>query len=206
MSEPVFTSALGHRHDLERQPGLSVALSEVSDRGVIDIRGQSDDAKFMAASKSVLGVALPIAPRTSAAKGDVTILWFSVDHWLITLPRAQTSKTLDALQKKTKNLFAFACDVSDARAVIRVAGDGVREVLMKGTSVDLTSPEISTGTVRRMLFAEVAAACHVVDGDAGTFDLYVFRSNADHVWEWLLATARAASKVQLYGTQDAPPV
>jgi len=206
MSEPVFTSALAHRHDLERQPGLSVALSEISDRGVIDLRGQTDDAKFMAATKSVLGVALPVAPRTSATKGDVTVLWFSVDHWLVTLPRAETSKVLDALQKKTKSLFAFACDVSDARAIIRVAGDGVREVLMKGTSVDLTSPDISTGTVRRILFAEVAAACHVVDGDAGTLDLYVFRSNADYVWEWLLATARAASKVQLYGAQEAPPV
>ncbi len=206
MSEAVFTSPLAHRRDLERQPGLSVTLAEVSDRGVIDLRGQTDDTKFMAAAKSALGVALPVTPRTSATKDDVTVLWFSVDHWLVTLPRAETTKILKALQTKTKGQFASACDVSDARAIIRIAGDGVREVLMKGTSVDLTSPEISTGTVRRMLFAEVAAACHVVDEDAATLDLYVFRSNADYVWEWLLATARAGARVQLYGAQTAPPV
>lgn len=206
MSEPVITSALAHRHDLERQSGLSVTLSEITDRGVIDLRGQTDDTKFMAAAKSVLGTALPTDPRTSVTKSDTTILWFSLDHWLIVSPRARTAKLIDALRKKTQGQFVFACDVSDARAVIRIEGDGVREVLMKGTSVDLTSPQISTGTVRRMLFAEVAAACHVVDGDAGTFDLYVFRSTADHVWEWLLATARSGARVHLYGAQEAPPV
>lgn len=206
MADPNLTSALAHRSDVERQPGLSVTLSEIRDRGMIDLRGQADDAKFMAAAKSVLGIALPTEPRSSATKNDMTVLWFSVDHWLVTLPNGSTAKTLAALCKKTEGQFAFACDVSDARAIIRIEGDGVREALMKGTSLDLTAPEIETGTVRRMLFAEVAAACHVVDGTTGTFDLYVFRSYADYVWEWLMATTRAGARVQLYGAQEVPPV
>ena len=206
MAEAHLNSALSHRNDLERQPGLSIALSEVSDRGMIDLRGEADNPKFMAAAKAVLKVALPTDPRTSVTKGDVTVLWLSVDQWLITLPHGSTAKTLTALRKKLDGMFAFACDMSDARTIIRLSGEGVREVLMKGTSVDLTAPDVVAGTVRRMLFAEVAAACHVQETDPDTIDLYVFRSYADYAWEWLLATARSGAKVRLYGQQEPVPV
>ena len=204
MAEAHLTGALAHRSDLERQPGLSISLEAVSGRGMIDLRGQTDDQKFMAAAKSALGVALPRAPRTSATKGDVTVLWLSIDQWLVTLPREKLPKTFATLRKKTEGLFALATDMSDARTVIRLRGDGAREVMMKGTSVDMLAPDIEAGTVRRMLFAEIAALCHVIGTEPEELELYVFRSYADYAWEWLLATARTGAKVRLYGAQDAP--
>lgn len=206
MAEAQRNGALSHRNDLERQPDLSIALSVVSDRGMIDLRGQPDNTKFMAAVKAVLKQDLPIAPRTSAVKGDVTVLWLSIDQWLITSPRDNTAKIMAALSKKIDGMFAFACDVSDARTVIRLSGEGAREVLMKGTSADLMALEITAGTVRRMLFAEIAAACHIQETAPDKIDFYVFRSYANYAWEWLLATARSGAKVQLYGQQDPPAV
>lgn len=206
MAEAQLYGALSHRNDLERQPDLSITLSVVSDRGMIDLRGQTEDAKFMTAVKSVLKLDLPTDPRTSSSKGEVTALWLSIDQWLITLPRGNTAKTMAALSKKIGGMFAFACDISDARTIIRLSGDGAREVLMKGTSADLTAPEVTAGTVRRMLFAEIAAACHIQETTPDKIDLYVFRSYADYAWEWLLATARSGAKVQLYGQQDPPAV
>lgn len=202
MAEAQLIGALAHRSDLDRQPGLSITLEVVDGNGMIDLRGETGDAKFMAAAKSVIGVALPTEPRTSVSKGDVTVLWLSIDQWLVTLPRDKCAKVFAALRKKTDGLFALATDMSDARTVIRLSGDGAREVLMKGTSVDMLAPEIAGGTVRRMLFAEIAAACHVVSADPDVLDLYLFRSYADYAWEWLLATARAGAKVRLYGSQD----
>lgn len=204
MPEAYLSGALAHRSDLARQSGLSVTLEAAAGRGMIDLRGETDDAKFMAAAKSAFGVALPTTPRSSATKGDVTALWFSVDHWLVNLPRDTCGKKLASLQKKTQGLFALAADMSDARTIIRISGEGAREVLMKGTSVDLTAPDMQAGTVRRMLFAEIAAACHVVSTEPEVFDLYVFRSYADYAWQWLLATARAGARVRLYGPQEPP--
>jgi sarcosine oxidase subunit gamma len=87
------------------------------------------------------------------------------------------------------------------RAVIRLEGQGIREILMKGTSLDLLSPEVKPGFCRRMRFAEIAALLHVVEEDV--FDVYVFRSYAHYTWQFLCATAKESARVRLFGKQDA---
>ncbi len=206
MSDLQFRSALSHRRDEDLPMDLCVSLDEVSDRAMIDLRGSLDDPKFVAAATAALGVALPAQPRSSSVKGDITVLWMSVDQWLVTTPRGSEQALLSKLVKRLGNTFSFACDVSDARTIIRVSGGDARSVLMKGTSVDLQSPVVKPGWVRRLLFAEVAAACQFVHSDPDTFDVYVFRSYADYVWEWLLAVARKGARVQLYGKQEPPLV
>jgi sarcosine oxidase subunit gamma len=101
-------------------------------------------------------------------------------------------------------VHSLVVDVSDARAIIRLEGEGVREVLMKGAPVDLTAPEYTPGTVRRVSFGEIAALLHMVSDSPDTFDLYVFRSYAVFAWQWLLATARAGARISLFGPQPPP--
>ena len=73
-------------------------------------------------------------------------------------------------------------------------------------TIDLLLPDIGKGTVRRLLFAEIAAALHVVSTKPDVIDLYVFRSYADYAWDWLEASMRPAAAIRLFGLQDAPPV
>ena len=79
MSELFYESPLAGASAAE---GLSVSLREIPDRGMIDLRGLTTDPGFMAAVKGVLGVDLPVKPRTSVAWGDVKVLWLSTDQWL----------------------------------------------------------------------------------------------------------------------------
>ena len=192
MADIQRTSPLSHRSGLGPAAGYAVSVEEVVGRGMIDLRGNPDDAAFLAAAQKALGLELPTEPRTCATKGKVSVLWLSIDQWLITMPIENCAKTLSSLQTETEGLFALACDVSDARAIIRLEGNGTREVLMKGTSVDLTKPE----------FVEIAAMCHIVGTSPDVIDLYVFRSYADYTWEWLEATATEASKVTIWSAQD----
>jgi sarcosine oxidase subunit gamma len=90
------------------------------------------------------------------------------------------------------------------RAVIRLEGEGVREVLLKGCSLDLLGQGYEPGTVRRVRFAEIAALIQIID--AQTIELYVFRSYAHYAWDFLTVTARAAAQVKLFGEQAAPAV
>jgi len=182
--------------------GLAVSLREIPDRGMIDLRGLGNDKKFAAAAKEVLGVALPKTPRSSVAWGDIKVLWLSIDQWLILCPRTKVSELLAALRSALAGIQSLAVDVSDMRAVIRMEGDGSREVLMKGTSLDLLSADYQAGSCRRMRFAEIAALLHVVEDDI--FDIYVFRSYAHYAWEFLATTARESAKVKLFGAQSAP--
>tara|TARA_R110002110_G_scaffold415358_1_gene649373 strand:- start:1039 stop:1659 length:621 start_codon:yes stop_codon:yes gene_type:complete len=198
--------ALSHRHQEMENQTLAIDMHERSDVGMIDLRGKADDKVFMKNVAAVLGMELPTSPRTSIKKGGVNILWLSIDQWLITMPLKYRDKTLAALTKKLAKNRSLVCDMSDARTIIRLSGERSREVLIKGCSFDATLPDFKPGTVRRMLFAEVAALAHFVDSNPDVVDLYVFRSYADYVWEWLLQTAHEDAGVGLFQTQDAPVV
>ena len=200
MSELYFESPLAHRNSPE---GLSIDLREIKDRGMVDLRGIASDKKFMAAAKKILGLDLPKTPRSSVYWGDVKALWLSIDQWLILCPRAKAAELAAALTAELGVIHSLAVDVSDMRAVLRLEGEGVREVLLKGSSLDLLSGDYGPGAVRRMRYAEIAALLHVVEETV--FDLYVFRSYADYAWDFLLATAREASRVTLFGKQAGVP-
>ena len=193
MLDVQFESALAHR---AAPDNININMREIAERGMIDLRGLASDKKFMAAAKSALGVELPKTPRSSNMWGDVTVLWLSPDQWLVLCGRSHTPALLSELLKALGAIHSLAVDVSDMRTIIRLEGEGVRETLMKGSTLDLISDDYKPGTVRRMLFAEVGALLHVVE--ANTIDLYVFRSYADYAWEFLVKAARKGSEVKLF--------
>ena len=193
MLEPQFESALAHRQSPDN---LSISMREISERGMIDLRGLSSDKKFMSAVKSVLGFDLPKVPRTSASWGDMKALWLSTDQWLILCTRSKTNALLAELNAALGKIHSLAVDVSDMRAIIRIEGDGVRETLMKGSSLDLIGADYKAGTVRRMRFAEIAALLHVVEENV--IDIYVFRSYAEYTWAFLTKAGRKGAEVKLF--------
>ena len=199
MSELQFESALA---GVAAPQGLCVSVREIADRGMIDLRGLASDRKFMAAAKEALGVDLPKAPRTANSWGDIKALWLSIDQWLVLCSASRTAELLASLGQALAGIHSLAVNVSDMRAIIRLEGDGSREILMKGCSLDLLDGSYGPGAVRRMRFAEIAALLHVVEET--TFDVYVFRSYADYAWEFLLATAREPASIRLFGKQAAP--
>lgn len=180
----------------EAATGTYVSLREIGERGMIDLRGSAGDKKFLAAAKAVLEVDLPKQPRTSATWGDIRVFWLSPDQWLITCPRARAQDLSDALSAELAGVHSLAVNVSDMRAIIRLEGEGVREVVMKGTSIDLTHGDYPPGSVRRMRFAEIAALLHVVEDTV--IDIYVFRSYAHYAWEFLRKAARKGSEVRVF--------
>ncbi len=188
-----FESALAHR---PAPDNLSISMREISERGMIDLRGLASDQKFMAAVKSVIEIDLPKAPRSSATWGDVKALWLSPDQWMILCTRSKTTALLAELKAALGKIHSLAVDVSDMRAIIRLEGEGVRETLMKGSSLDLISNDYKAGAVRRMRFAEIAALLHVVEENV--IDVYVFRSYAEYTWAFLTKAARKGSELRLF--------
>ncbi len=193
MLEARFESALAQRSAPEN---IYIDMREISERGMIDLRGQTSDRKFTAAARAVLGTDLPKEPRTSATWGDAKILWLSPDQWLITCPRGKAQDLTNALVKELGDTHSLAINVSDMRAIIRLEGEFAREVVMKGSTLDLTDGDYTPGTVRRMRFAEIAALLHIVEEK--TIDIYVFRSYAHYAWDFLVKAARKGSEVRLF--------
>jgi sarcosine oxidase, subunit gamma len=200
MSEPVFNSALAARPERINAEGLTIALKEIDDRGMIDLRGEPKDESFSAAVSDALGFALPSEPRTSRRQDETAALWLSTDQWLITAPRPATAALHARLVGTLKGVHSLCVDMSDARTILRLEGDNVVEVLNKGTSADFT--DLKEGAVRRLRYAEIAALVHVIAREPDVMDLYVFRSYAEYAWTYVTTTAREAARIQLFGRQS----
>jgi sarcosine oxidase subunit gamma len=205
MSEPVFASPLA-AVKMPAPDSLSVALVELVDIGMIDLRGNAGDPAFEGAIRKTLGLDLPTIPRSSTSRDQVTLLWLSPDQWLALVPRSEAPAMTSALKRELAGLHAMVCDVSDMRTIIRLAGPDVRQVLIKGTAIDVFSPEFAEGFIRRLSFAELAALVHVRSTEPWIVDLYVARSFAGYVWNWLVATASTGASLNLFGQQEPPPV
>jgi sarcosine oxidase, subunit gamma len=206
MADPVFDSALGGSNIVASPSGSAIDISEIQNTGLIDLRILPKGRAALTIAANELGFSLPHAPRTSGSGRGRTALWWSIDQWIVTCPRSRTQFLAKKLETAFGRAHAMVTNVSDTRAIVRVSGDQVREVLMKGCCVDLLAKDVVPGLVRRTQIAEIPAAIHFVSNDPLTFDIYVFRSYADYIWQWLAVAGRSSATAQLYGLQPAPPV
>jgi sarcosine oxidase subunit gamma len=171
-------SALAARYR-EARPGAApgVTLAERRLPGMVEVA-------MRGTARTIAGIALPAANR-AATTDATTALSLGPGRWLLIGP---------ALGERLHGAEAAVIDQSDARTVIRVAGPETRALLAQGTGIDLAS--FATGSVAATLLADIAVVLHA--GEREAIDVYVPRSYALALWEWLLEAAAP------YGCEVAP--
>jgi sarcosine oxidase subunit gamma len=168
--------------------GRGVRLSERQDCAKIDLRGDPHDRAFMAAVGRVLDLLLPNEPCTSAAKGQIVALWLGPDQWLVTCPAHQAPGLIEALRAALADVHAAITDLTDGRVAFRLAGPSARDVLAKGTPLDLHPRAFPSGSCAQSLLAKASVLIHLLDDDPArgpSFDVHVARSFAHYLWTWL---------------------
>lgn len=184
MSDP--TSALnGASFD-----GFS-SIREIGPHGMISLRCALADKALAAVIRSVTGTKLP-GPRQIEMKDGKATGWMSPDELLLIVPYKDVAKAIETIGKKLSTVHHLAVDVSDARAVFRIAGPKASGVLMKLSPVDFAA--LAPNELRRTRVAQVAAAFWK-DGDGYT--LVSFRSVAGYVMGLLERSAQSGSDLQL---------
>jgi sarcosine oxidase, subunit gamma len=180
-----------------------IRLAERQGLGKIDLRGDPQDRSFMTAVGRVLDLLLPGEPGTSAAKAQIAALWLGPDEWLVTCPAAEVPLLQSSLREAFADVHAAITDVTDGRVAFRVAGPSARDVLAKGCPLDLHPRAFAPGSCAQSLLAKTSVLIHLLDDDperGPSFDVYVSRSFARYVWEWLEDAGRE------YGVQIEPAV
>jgi sarcosine oxidase subunit gamma len=165
-----------------------VHFGERQGLGKIDLRGDPHDRAFMAAVGRVLDLLLPTEPCTSAAKGQIAALWLGPDQWLVTCQAHDAPGLIEALRTALADVHAAITDMTDGRAAFRLAGPNARDVLAKGTPLDLHPRAFPAGSSAQSLLAKVSVLIHLLDDDperGPSFDVYVARSFAQYLWTWL---------------------
>ena len=80
--------------------------------------------------------------------------------------------------------MAAVTDLGHGRTVLRIVGRHGRDLLAKGSGVDFHPRAFPVGACAQSLLGHVGVLVHAVD-ERPAFDLYVARSYALTVWEWL---------------------
>ena len=168
------------------------SVTEIGPIGMITLRGRLSEKAITKSAVAASGVTMP-EQRMCNTQGEHGIAWMSPDELLVMCPYAEVHDRLADLQEKLAKHHALAVNVSDARAVFQVKGEGVREVLAKLAPVDMHPDQFTPGMFRRTRLAQVPAAFWMTDDT--TVHIICFRSVAQYVFDVLCVAAQPGSEV-----------
>lgn len=137
------------------------------------------------AAEQLLQTALPKECR-SVGDDRLRAIWTGPGRWLLVADES-SGEAFAAVRSLPADVAAVT-DLSDARVCLHLAGDAVRLVLAKGCPVDLHPDSFAADdTVQSVLgLFRVLIDCRGNDA----FDVYVARSYAKSLTDWLVAAAR----------------
>ena len=160
-----------------------VLLSERGFVGQVALRGRGDRA-FVEAVEAALGMAPPLEPNRVGERGRVRVLWLGPDEWLVVTPDGKELGLAKKLLERLQGQTAVVTEVSEARAVIGLAGAKARDLLSHGCSLDLHPRVFSPGQCAQTLLARLPIILHQREV-APSYDVYVARSLAEYLWGWI---------------------
>lgn len=140
-----------------------------------------DTATFVVALAKT-GLALPTVACRSDPWDEGMAFWVGPGEWW--LVGADGTLTEAAVRARLPIPPRAIVDLSHGRAVVRVGGTHAADIIAKGCPLDLDPAAFPAGGCPQSVLAGVNLLLHRVPADTG-FDLYIPRSYARHVWEWL---------------------
>jgi len=169
-------------------PAGGIALEERTFLGKINLRGNGADETFTAAVRGVVDCAPPSEPNTVASGGGNTVFWLGPDEWLVHCAEDRRPALVDGLTAALRGQHSAVVDVSDYYVVMRLSGTRTREVLSKGTPLDLHPRAFPTGTCAQTRFGHATVLLHKLEQDV--VDLQVRWSFAEYVWSYVVDGTR----------------
>lgn len=107
----------------------------------------------------------------------VEAVWFGPDRWLLV--------NADLEINTSEGLLV---DISHGMSVIRLSGPKLRELLSKGSNIDLRPKNFAAGSVAMTQLDHIHVTLKMVTDDC--VDIFFRRSYAVSLYEWLLSGAR----------------
>jgi heterotetrameric sarcosine oxidase gamma subunit len=163
---------------------MADAPVRVSRRGPLEIVQVAVFADVLETAERLskhFGVASMPPANRATTKGDLSVMWHGPGQWLIVRPPGGTplADELAALCRDT----AAVVDLSHARMALRFEGEGARDLLAGGTSIDLRPAQFAPGSVALTALGKIGALLDCIAPT--TTDVYVPRTYSQAFIEWL---------------------
>lgn len=143
-------------------------------------------ADAVSALSSVLGLDLPVRPRTSASANGRHALWLGPDEWLV-IDEAQSDLIAACA---SANVLHSATDVSHRNTAILVTGAHAARVLNGACPLDLSLAEFPVGACTRTLLGKIQVVLYRTAED--TFRVECWRSYVGYAFSILAESAEDA--------------
>lgn len=170
-------------------PRGGVEMTERPYVGKVNLRGDPDDPTFRSSAEGQLGLELPVVPNTWHSNEDYSVYWLGPDEWLILCGDQLQHATVDNLRRALGQHHCAVTDVSDYYLVFRLAGDKARELLTKGTPLDVHPTVFAAGACAQTRFGHATVLIGCLD-NAPVFDIQVRWSFAEYLWNFLVEGTR----------------
>lgn len=138
------------------------------------------------AVRDAAGLEQPNGPKRTAADG-LTLIGIAPSQWLAIAEGQQGRALLSHLSEAVAGLASIV-DQSDAKAILKLSGPRVRDVLAKGCSLDLHWRVFTPQDAATTQIALIPCQLWQLD-EAPAFELAVPLSYARSFWSWLTASA-----------------
>jgi methylglutamate dehydrogenase subunit D len=171
------------RHGADRPggPGVTLALRHpVSIVGVIARKGKAGPASE--AMERHFGLACPPAGE-SRSSDAMALHWCGFEQWYAVADGFADGALYQDLRDRLTGLASVA-DQSHGRVILHLAGPKVRDLLAKGTGLDLHPRAFGPGRSAVTQMAHVGV--HIAQVGPDAFELSLFRGFAESFWEWLV--------------------
>lgn len=168
-----------------------VTVTEISHFGLVQVMARRGRAADVAkAAKKGWGVSPPERPAAVTAK-EATLVWSGPDQFLVLTGARDIADAVAPLRTIFAGLASLS-DQSGGRALIRMSGAKVRDVLAKVSSVDLHEAVFPVGAAAATSIDHTGVNLwRGPDAEDGspTYNLLVFTSFADSLWHTLADAA-----------------
>ena len=178
----------------EKHSYNNFSMKEKTPVAKINLRGKLENEEFASKVEKILGMILPNEACSASNKEKITSLWLGPNEWLIVSNDEIKKETntyeleqvlFDSISKA--NLGAVT-NVTDHYTIFSLSGSNIFEVLSKDCPFDFSSKNFGNNKVVQTILNHVDVTIH--RRSENDVDLYVRRSFAGYLWDWLKDSAK----------------
>ena len=177
----------------ESQSYNNFSMKEKTPVTKINLRGNLENKEFASKVEKILGMILPKEACSTSNKEKITSLWLGPNEWLLVsnneIPKETNTYELEQelFDNISKTNLGAITNVTDHFTIFKLSGSNIFEVLSKGCPFDFNSENFGDNKVVQTILNHVDVTIH--RKNENDVDLYVRRSFAGYLWDWLKDSA-----------------
>jgi sarcosine oxidase subunit gamma len=169
------------------------SMKEKSPIAKINLRGSLKNIEFTTNAEKILEMSLPKEAGNTSVTEKITLLWLGPNEWLL-VSNAEITKQTNIYELEqvlfdgiSKTNLGAVTNVTDHFAIFSLSGSNIFEVLSKGCPYDFDSENFTDNKVVQTILNHIDVTIH--RKNKNDIDLYVRRSFAAYLWNWLKDSA-----------------